>query len=238
MINYAETPGKRPAVGNRRKDYAHVLLTSYQKGDESAFTELYNTLRDPLLGYLQKRFGFSTCTSEDLVQETFLRINSYIDRYKTNNHGNSNGYNWIRTILDNLAKNELRRKERKDRCSEHLITVNGVVIDQIANFPSGEDIAETLYSRQMLKEGLLALAHLSSEKREALYLRAIKGMSYREIKESLNIPLGTVHTLMNRGRKEVKYYFESKGWRIHDDEQTILENLETLVNDDLQRSTA
>src|SRR4030067_233662 len=82
------------------------LILAFQNGDVSSFEEIVRRYRDPLFNFVVRLLG-DAFYSEDVVQETFLRVFRNKHRY----HQVAKFSTWIYTIASNLAKTELRRRK-------------------------------------------------------------------------------------------------------------------------------
>jgi len=165
-------------------------------GDPGGFDPLVRRYR-PVLERLLRAMVRNREDAEDLLQETFLRTYRFLHRYDT---GRPFGP-WILRIGANLARNHLRgRRGRRE-----------VALDE----PPGEgpfegewladsSTMDTLASRDRLERARGALALLPDEQRVVLELRVLAEMSYQEIATTLAIPIGTVMSRLNRGRRRLR----------------------------------
>ena len=146
--------------------------------------------------------------AEDLSQETFIKAHRALSSYDRTRKFSS----WLFKIAHNTAIDSLRRKKLKT-----------VPLDQ----PIGEDQNATLgeliedpdaFSPLRLAEGAdlvtvleEALALLPDEAREVVVLRFAEGLSYQEIAEVMDLPIGTVKTHIHRARQRLKRHFSALG---------------------------
>ncbi|MBU0508035.1 sigma-70 family RNA polymerase sigma factor [bacterium] len=172
------------------------LILAFQNGDVSAFEEIVRRYRDPLFNFVVRLLG-DAFFSEDIVQETFLRVYRNRHRY----HQVAKFSTWIYTIASNLAKTELRRRKVRnffsisskgeDEKDYDLVDVSTDIERDVDGILKGEII---------LKEINALPLHF----REAVLLRDIQDLSYEEISQILNVPLGTVKSRVNRGRSRLQ----------------------------------
>jgi RNA polymerase sigma-70 factor (ECF subfamily) len=149
------------------------------------------------------RFTGSASDAEDLTQDVFLKLYKNLSTFDTLK-GSFN--TWITTLARNLLVDHFRRT-RLDRASNSLDAT-----------PDGEDDGPTLAGRladprpsqEKYVAGLelkvkiqSALKQLSPELREAVILRDLEDMDYKEIAQVLRIPEGTVKSRISRGRGEL-----------------------------------
>ena len=173
-----------------------ILIAQFQGGDVDSFEELVLRYKDQLLNFVY-RFVGNRSDSEDIVQETFLRVFKNKHYYKEIAKFST----WVYTIAGNLAKTELRRRKRKK-----LLSVSSIIKDD-----KDYDIPDLAASPEkevdgIIKENIIqsAIEKLPSRFREVIVLRDIQGFAYEEISQILDIPLGTVKSRVNRGRLKLQ----------------------------------
>jgi RNA polymerase sigma-70 factor (ECF subfamily) len=172
------------------------LIFAFQRGNVSAFEEIVRRYKDPLYNFTNRLLGDSIY-SEDIVQETFLRVYRNKDRY----HQVAKFSTWIYTIASNLAKTELRRRRIRNFFS---ISSKGSDERDYDLLDVGTDVERevdgVLKNEIILREINALPAHF----REAVLLRDMENFSYEEISQILKIPLGTVKSRVNRGRSRLQ----------------------------------
>jgi len=155
-----------------------ALMQRVGRGDRDAFVELVRRHQKGLVNFF-RRMGDST-DAEDLAQETFLRLFRYRKKYRATAK--------LTTFLYLLARrtriDHLRKLERRQRLRE---TVAGEA-----------DIERSVRdgARERKDRAVEALAELSEEMRSVVVMSIFQGLTYREIAEVLEIPVGTVKTRM------------------------------------------
>ena len=132
----------------------------------------------------------------DLTQEVFISILKSMDNFKEE----FSILPWVKRITVNKCLNFLR--DRKEAVSLNQTIEAGNEIQDLIRSPDNTE-SKTLEqdTRQSLEN---AIKKLPSEERMAVILRHMKGMKYDEIARIMDVPLGTVKTLLHRGRKTVK----------------------------------
>ena len=137
--------------------------------------------------------------AEDLTQETFIKVYKAIGNFR----GESQFYTWIYRIGINVAKTHLGSLKADELASATCAPEDAEHFDdaeqmQDANTPEG------LYAAKEIAERLnKTLEALPQELREALTLREIEGLSYEEIAQIAQIPVGTVRSRIFRAREAV-----------------------------------
>lgn len=149
------------------------------------------------------RFTGSSSDAEDLTQDVFLKL--YRNLASFDLHKGS-FQTWITTLARNLLVDHFRRT-RLDRASDSLdATFDGeedgpTMADRLAD---PRDSQEQQFAGQELKTRIQeALKQLSPELREAVILRDLEDMDYKDIAQVLRIPEGTVKSRISRGRGEL-----------------------------------
>jgi RNA polymerase sigma-70 factor (ECF subfamily) len=172
------------------------LILVFQNGDVSAFEEIVRRYRDPLFNFVVRLLG-DAFFSEDIVQETFLRVYRNRHRY----HQVAKFSTWIYTIASNLAKTELRRRKVRNFFSISSKGEDEKDYDLVdTSLDIERDVDGALKSEIILKE----INALPYHFKEAVLLRDIQDLSYEEISQILNVPLGTVKSRVNRGRSRLQ----------------------------------
>ena len=143
------------------------------------------------------RFVKDYDVSEDIVQETFLRV----FRKKRDYKAIANFSTWIFTIAGNLAKSELRRRKRW-----RFLSIDSYnEYDKNFELPDHGMAPDRWAAVKLLNENVQkAIEILQPKYKEAIILRDIEGMSYQQIAEITNVPVGTVKSRVNRARRKLQ----------------------------------
>lgn len=181
------------------------LVQSCVRGDGSAWETLVrrHTRRVYNLCY---RFMGNSAAAEDLSQEVFLRIYRTIGSYRDEQGAFTT---WLTSVTRNLLVDHYRRS-RRDRLTDSMDDASSQVESKQAFGDSPDRLAQSAELGEQLQQ---ALARLSPELREAVILRDLQEMEYREIQSVLQIPEGTVKSRINRGRIDLARILESMGVR-------------------------
>ncbi len=168
------------------------LIFGFQEGNTEAFNEIVKRYKNPLYNFVCRLLG-DPMFSEDIVQETFVRVYRNKHRY----HRIAKFSTWIYTIASNLAKTELRRRKVKQ-----FFSISSKGTDEkdydLPDYSSDveRDVDLTMKQEAVLKE----IDRLPSPFKEAVILRDLQDLAYEEISHILDVPLGTVKSRVNRGR--------------------------------------
>ena len=156
-----------------------VLMLQVAKGDHSAFEALVKRHQKPLLNFFVRMGAYSD--SEDLVQDTFVRLYRYRERYQPTAKFTTFLYVLAHRVWADLG----RKTQRRDRLSASLQT-------------EVETCSQTADASPMpVMDVEAALDKLSDKLRDVIVLNIYQGLRYQEIADVLNIPLGTVKSRIN-----------------------------------------
>ena len=179
-------------------------------GDNAAWSELVRGQHRRVYG-LCYRFTGSTHDAEDLTQDLFLKLYGNLKNFDAA----KGGFNtWITTLTRNMLVDHFR-KTRLERASDSFdqgwdqagTDQEGLKLSErmASRAPSPHDQAATKELGSMVQA---ALARVSPELREAVILRDLQDMDYKEIAAVLRIPEGTVKSRISRGRAELARLLE------------------------------
>ncbi|MFZ1084913.1 MAG: sigma-70 family RNA polymerase sigma factor [Terracidiphilus sp.] len=198
----------RAASGEARSletDWSQVVLRC-MAGDSGAWAELVRAQHRRVYG-LCYRFTGNAADAEDLTQDVFLKIYSNLSSFDL---GRGSLQVWITTMTRNLLVDNFRRTKNL-RATSSLddgweSTEELKPIDRLtARGASPLESAAKLELAKMVQE---ALARVSVELREAVILRDLQDLDYKEIAQVLGIPEGTVKSRISRGRAELARLLE------------------------------
>jgi RNA polymerase sigma factor (sigma-70 family) len=151
------------------------------------------------------RFTGKAHEAEDLTQEVFLRVYQTLKSYRAEQ---GKFGTWLTSVARNLLIDHYRRT-RHDRQTSSFDDEESGVGEQPARGRLPDELAG---ASELRAEVQRALARLSPELREAVILRDLEGLEYREIQQVLGVPEGTVKSRINRGRIELGRVLEQMGW--------------------------
>lgn len=149
------------------------------------------------------RFTNSTDDAEDLTQEVFIKVYRTLPSYDFEKGAFTT---WLTTVTRNLLVDHFRRS-KQDRMTDSIDTNpqndddSPTLGDTIQDRSATPD--ETYAAKQKQKLVQEALKKLSPDLREAVILRDLQDMDYKEISAALKVPEGTVKSRINRGRTEL-----------------------------------
>ena len=165
-----------------------------QRGDKRAFDLLVLKYQHKVVG-LVTRFVKDRTEAEDVAQDAFIRAYRALANFR----GESAFYTWLYRIAVNTAKNYLVAKGRRPPATD-LDAEEAELFFQEQGLTE-QATPESELERDQVEETLQqALAGLSDDLRMAITLRELEGMSYEEIAELMNTPIGTVRSRIFRAR--------------------------------------
>lgn len=179
------------------RELDQVLVERAQQGDKRAF-ELLVSKYHRKLGRLLSRMVRDAAEVEDITQEAFIKAYRALPGFR----GESAFYTWLYRIAVNTAKNYLVAHKRMPVSSD-------VLSEDAENYEDGDllrDIATPdaeLQTKQIAKAVNEAVDALPEELRTAITLREIEGMSYEEIAQMMDCPIGTVRSRIFRAREAI-----------------------------------
>jgi RNA polymerase sigma-70 factor (ECF subfamily) len=183
-------------MGDREVD--QQLVERAQRGDKHAF-ELLVAKYQRRLGRLISRFVRNAAEAEDVTQDAFIKAYRALPAFR----GDSAFYTWLYRIGINTAKNHLVAQGRRAPTSTPFDS------DEAEDFEDASLLHEVatpeneLMSKQVVDVVNSSLQELPDDLRTALTLREIEGLSYEEIAEVMNCPIGTVRSRIFRAREAI-----------------------------------
>lgn len=163
---------------------------------EARFEEEALVHLDELLGLALRLTGGHRARAEDLVQETVLRAWRAWEDYELG----TNCRAWLMTILRNTFINQFRRRKRRPSQVEYEEVAERSVFPEVRE----ADPERSFFDQLVDEEVVRAIEGLPDEFRVPLVLSDLEGLSYAEIAEAMEIPVGTVKSRLYRGRRRLQ----------------------------------
>jgi len=169
-----------------------------RNGDREAFRELVQLYKDKMY-HLAYRMLSNKQEAEDVVQETFLRVYTNLNRYDDTHKFST----WIYRIATNLCIDRLRK--RKGTLSLDAENPEGEGIDGYDMLSSSDPLPEQQLvlseTQQLIRD---AIEKLPAKYKSIVILRYLHDMSLQEISNVLNMPVTTIKTRVHRGREALR----------------------------------
>ncbi|MCX7046881.1 MAG: sigma-70 family RNA polymerase sigma factor [Candidatus Sumerlaeota bacterium] len=178
------------------------LVPALQKGDEDAFAELMRRYQSRVFGMVCRYLG-DYDEASDVAQEVFVSVFRHIKDFS----GRSRLSTWIYRIAANMAVNALRSRNRRVvSMAESLDELNDQEdrprIEPVAGIKS--DPREQLHQKELDAALQVKLQELPESYRMTFILREMRQMSYDEIAEVTDVPVGTVRSRLHQARQRLR----------------------------------
>lgn len=183
-------------MGEREADL--VLVERVQAGDREAFGLLVGKYQRKLLR-LVMRLVRDPAEAEDVTQEAFIKAYRALPNFR----GESAFYTWLYRIGVNTAKNWLISNRRRMPTVSDIAGDESEGIDESGLLRDDETPDRVLMSKQIGATVNAAMEALPEDLRAAITLREIDGLSYEEIAEVMDCPIGTVRSRIFRARDAI-----------------------------------
>jgi len=180
----------------------NALVRRCVSGDAAAWQEIVQQFHRRIYNICY-RFSGSADDAADLSQEVFIKMYRTLKTFDTSR---ASFMTWVTTVTRNLLVDHFR-KGKYDRITDSLDATPGNQEDGLTLADQLEDGAASPEARMRSQETQKlvheALKRLSPELREAVILRDLQDLDYKDIAKVLNVPEGTVKSRINRGRTEL-----------------------------------
>lgn len=183
-------------MGDREID--QQLVERAQHGDKHAF-ELLVAKYQRKLGRLLSRFIRNPSEVEDVVQEAFIKAYRALPSFR----GDSAFYTWLYRIGINAAKNYLVSEGRRPPTTTEFDSEEAEGFEDAEQLRNINTPENELISKQVAETVNKAMDSLPEELKTAIILREIEGLSYEEIANMMNCPIGTVRSRIFRARETI-----------------------------------
>jgi len=171
------------------------LVERCLSGEQAAWEELVKTYTKRVYA-LCYRFTGTDGEAQDLTQEVFFRIFKSLGSFRS---GEGSFVVWLTRLTRNLLVDHYRRT-KNERVTDAIEDKLPVLEERTAQHSRTDGLLAGREAGELLQQ---ALQRLSPELREAVILRDLQELEYREIARVLNVPEGTVKSRLNRGRAEL-----------------------------------
>jgi len=175
-----------------------LLVARAQQGDKQAFNLLVEKYQRKLTRLLS-RFIRDQAEVEDVTQEAFIKAYRALPAFR----GDSAFYTWLYRIGINTAKNYLMAMGRRAPTSTE------VEAEDAEGFEEGEQLRDintpesVLLSNEIAETVNSTIEQLPEELRRAIQMRELEGMSYEDIAQAMDCPIGTVRSRIFRAREAI-----------------------------------
>jgi len=178
-------------------DLDQALVERVQNGDKHAFDLLVRKYQHKLISVISRYVNdWSEC--QDVAQEAFVRAYRAIGSFR----GDAQFYTWIYRIAINTAKNWLVSQGRRPP-TEDVAVEDAVQFDGATRLHESATPERELMREEIERTVFATVEALPEELKTAITLREVDGLSYEEIAEAMNCPIGTVRSRIFRAREAI-----------------------------------
>lgn len=180
------------------RDVDADLVARVQRGDKRAFDLLVLKYQRRIMRLLSRMVN-DAGEIEDVAQETFIKAYRALPQFR----GDSAFYTWLYRIAINTARNWQASSNRRPSLINSYEGEDGETFSPIDNLTDISTPESEMVSRQVVEAVNAAISALPEELRTAIVLREIEGMSYEDIAETMDCPIGTVRSRIFRAREAI-----------------------------------
>lgn len=174
------------------------LMAQTCQGNRHALSILVKRYEKPLYNYILRMSG-QHANAEDLFQETWLKVYRFKDKYKPDRAFKP----WLYQIATNVYRDWGRKKGRA-----HEVPLESVEATQSA--PNRDNPSHASQRHELAVALKQAVEALPEKQRAVFWMARYEGMSYEDIAQSLEVPIGTVKSRMNHAVRQLRVSLESR----------------------------
>jgi RNA polymerase sigma-70 factor (ECF subfamily) len=172
------------------------LVARAQSGDKRAFELLVRKYQYKIIQLVSRLVG--DADAPDVAQETFIKAYRALKGFQ----GNSAFYTWLYRIGINTAKNHLVSRSRRP-ADQDIDIADAELYGHTEHLSDVETPEAQLLTEEIKTKVAEAIAKLPADLRKAITLRELDGLSYEEIAEIMDCPIGTVRSRIFRAREAI-----------------------------------
>ncbi len=173
------------------------LVAKVQRGDKVAFDFLVIKYQHQII-QLVNGYVKDPSEAQDVAQEVFIKAYRALGNFR----GEAAFYTWLYKIAINTAKNYLLSRARRNSNS-HVDIQDAEVLEQAQQLRNIETPERQLLNEEIIDTIKAVIDNLPEDMRTAIILREFEGMSYEEIAEAMDCPVGTIRSRIFRARDAI-----------------------------------
>ncbi len=198
ILKRIQKAAKSKIQSMEQEDNDILLVQRVQNGDKQAFNLLVQKYQFRIKNLIS-RFVKDPTEQEDIVQEAFIKAYRAIGRFR----GDSAFYTWLYRISVNTAKNYLVASGRRPPAQD--VDMDDVVHSRGADGLVESNAPDKVFENDQLVDAVKrSIRDLPEELKEAIQLRELEGLSYEDIAEVMECPIGTVRSRIFRAREAIE----------------------------------
>lgn len=178
-VHIGRSPSATPALED--------LLAQVARGDQDAFTEVYDVVCGPVLGLVRSVLR-DPAQSEEVTQEILVELWRTAARFRS---ARGSAMTWVLTIAHRRAVDRVRSAQASTDREQRAALLERT--------PAFDDVTEQVEARLEREQVRRCLRALTELQRQAVTLAYYRGLAHREVSELLSVPLGTVKTRLRDG---------------------------------------
>ncbi len=172
------------------------LVARAQKGDARAFELLMRKYQSRIVSLAERLVGEGD--APDVAQESFIKAHRALKGFK----GDAQFFTWLYRITVNTAKNYLVARRRRP-ATQDVDAVEAEQFGHTEQMSDGNTPERLLLTQEIQRKVSESIAQLPEDLRQAISLRELDGLSYEEIAEIMDCPIGTVRSRIFRAREAI-----------------------------------
>lgn len=186
----------RRALKSYQKLSDEDVIERFQGGDLVAFDVIVARYKEHLINYIMSFVGEKS-DAEDIVQDTFVKIYRFRQSYKKVAKFST----WIYTVAGNLARSELRKRRRQQLYVMSNLGNEGKEFEAVETRVNSDEMTDSSVTKDLIRK---AIRQLPEKYQDIIRLREIENLSYEEIAQHTDLPIGTIKSRVNRARERLQ----------------------------------
>ena len=179
------------------REFSDSEIISLTLEESDNFALIIDRYEQKIFRYIMRLGDFSVDECEDILQDIFIRVYTHLNEYDESFSFSS----WIYRIAHNTTIDAYRKNSR-----EGVIRLDDELYEWLREtLSTDENITSNLKEKNMRLLVQESFQSLTPEQREVIILKYIEWRDYSEISDILRIPMGTVGTLIHRGKKQLQW---------------------------------